>query len=146
RGAFPMSTVAFSPDGKFMLAADVSFAARVLVLDATTGKDLRELSGHGRYVNQIAFSPDSKLVYTGGHPHGPGFASPDTTVVVWDLNSGKRLKEFQSEIWALSSDGKVLLLAENHRPVLDFNRFGGDEQPPRKPIPARFTLRFVDTS
>ena len=148
RATFPLDAVAVSPDGKFLLAADnAGKVKRTLVLDATTGKKIRELDGTGHYVNHFAFSPDSKLVYTGFSPPVLGSAAPHRTVFVWELNSGKKVKEFQADNLALSADGKILLLVENHPgsgPIGKGFKIDGD--PEEKFVPPSSTLRFLDTT
>ena len=145
RANFPLhlnSFVSVSPDGKFLLSADYASSdhhktlKRTLVLDATTGKLIRRNSaGSGR---QHAFSPDSRLFYT---------TAQDRKVCVWELNSGKKLKEFKADHWALSADGKLLVLVETHPGFTQIDRFGSiPPEPYIKPIPPSSLLHFLDTT
>jgi WD40 repeat protein len=68
-----INSVAFSPDGRFVVTASADSTARVW--DAVTGATLGELRGHGKSVNTASFSPDGKFIVT---------ASDDATVRLWD--------------------------------------------------------------
>src|SRR5690349_10131337 len=71
RFGFPLTAIALSPDGKLLVSFDSS-TQQVLLVDVATRKTLRRLAGHAGFVNQIAFSPDGRRLYTGGRPAGPG--------------------------------------------------------------------------
>jgi WD40 repeat protein len=68
-----INSVAFSPDGRFLVTASVDGTARVW--DAATGASLGELRGHTGSVNSASFSPDGKFIVTAG---------TDATVRLWD--------------------------------------------------------------
>ena len=65
-------SVAFSPDSK--LVASGSCDNTVKIWDAATGSCTQTLEGHSRFVNSVAFSPDSK--------------SRDKTIKIWDAATG----------------------------------------------------------
>jgi WD40 repeat protein len=77
-------SVAFSGDSK--LVASGSHDRTVKLWDATTGKEVRTLEGHGKHVRSVAFSGDSKLVASG---------SGDTTVKLWDATTGKEVRTLE---------------------------------------------------
>jgi RNA polymerase sigma factor (sigma-70 family) len=91
---------ALSPDGRTLAVtyqaegrgAFSSFAVRLW--DVATGKEAHELPGHFRYVEALAFSPDSRLLVTGCEPLAK-FAQkmlkrPVNQVFVWEVASGRR--------------------------------------------------------
>jgi len=62
RHEMAVSSVAFSPDGKFVATASSDRTARVW--EAATGKAIGEPLRHEKEVNSAAFSPDGKFVAT----------------------------------------------------------------------------------
>ena len=69
---------AVSPDGKTVATGTVDGVATIW--DATTGKELRRLSGHGGAIFTLTFSPDGTTLVVGG---GNSLAK------FWDLTTGK---------------------------------------------------------
>jgi WD40 repeat protein len=60
----PVTSAAFSPDGKWVVTASDDKIARVW--EAATGRSLATLQGHTGTVTSAAFSPDGKWVVTAG--------------------------------------------------------------------------------
>jgi hypothetical protein len=91
----------------------------VRLWDATTGKELRKMTGHARdkltghtnIITSARFSPDGKRLLS---------ASYDGTVRIWDVKSGKELKQIQAHkpnayCAAFSPDGKrIVSCGEDH--------------------------------
>jgi len=73
-------TVAFSPDGHWVLSAAMDRSA--LLWDAATGLEVRRFIGHTDTVWGARFSPDGTRIAT---------ASRDGTARVWELASGRVL-------------------------------------------------------
>jgi WD40 repeat protein len=104
-GPFPdhrvgIASVAFSPDGKFVLAGCLDNVLRVFEL--STGKE-RKLEGHTQQVHGAVFTPDGKRILSGSY---------DQTVRLWDVESCKEVCRFFGHTncaWgvAVSSDGTL---------------------------------------
>jgi hypothetical protein len=66
-------TLAFSPDGRALVARGPDSAVRVW--DVASGQEVSQLKGHEGRVETVAFAPDGRAVATG---------SADTTILLWD--------------------------------------------------------------
>jgi RNA polymerase sigma factor (sigma-70 family) len=94
-----ISSVAFSPDGKLVLAGCMDNVLRVFEL--STGTE-RKLEGHTKQLLGAVFTPDGKRILSGSY---------DQTVRLWDVESGKEVCRFfghDNWVWgvAVSADGK----------------------------------------
>ncbi|GAA5821467.1 hypothetical protein JCM3770_000914 [Rhodotorula araucariae] len=73
-----VTSVVFSPDGKFLAAGSLDTMVRIW--DAETGQLLDKLKGHRDSVYSVAFSPDGKFLVSG---------SLDKTLKMFDIGSLK---------------------------------------------------------
>src|SRR5262249_3463391 len=101
-----VSSVAFSPDGKRILAGGGlgGTSVEAKVWDAVKGQEIHSLKGHTSPGTSVAWSPDGKRILSG---------SRDKTARVWDTKSGQELlilnhsDRVNSVSW--SPDGKHIL-------------------------------------
>jgi WD40 repeat protein len=107
--------VAISPDGQRLLSA--SFDGTMRLWDLQTGKKIRRFDGPGNFVESVSFTPDGKRAVCS---YGPGSAAkvydedPRCSLRLWDLATGKELKQFKGHggpvlSLAVSGDGRLLV-------------------------------------
>ncbi|KAG8707345.1 hypothetical protein FRC08_000568 [Ceratobasidium sp. 394] len=74
-------TLAYSPDGEYILSGSVDNTIRIW--DARTGQSVGQpLQGHTDYVNTVAYSPDGAYILSG---------SDDNTIRIWDAHTGQSI-------------------------------------------------------
>ena len=69
-------SLAFSPDGSRLLIGGTWPEQRIQIWDVETRELIVELSGHKSDVESFAFSPDSRLLASGGF---------DGVIYLWDM-------------------------------------------------------------
>ncbi len=97
-----ITSVAFSPDGRWVLTGSWDHTARLW--DLSSGREIRRFEDTG-WVLSVAFSPDGRSVLTG---------SSDNTARLWDLSSGREIRRFKGDLSlvfsvAFSPDGRSVL-------------------------------------
>jgi WD40 repeat protein len=87
-----ISCVTFSPDGKSLVigVSETDGEAHLYLCSVDSGKVLRRFSSFDRVVKVAAFSPDGAILAAGGWHH-------DGAIILWDVASGRRLRQFSSE-------------------------------------------------
>lgn len=99
-----LSAAAFSPDGRFIavaesraemesaVAPEQRAVERIRLWEVATGTELFAFTnGQGR-TEALAFSPDGKMLASGGH---------DTTVLFWDLGGGPGMTHLSTDLGRL---------------------------------------------
>lgn len=84
---------AFSPDGKFFATSEVGFDEklrqyayhRTRLWDVATGRNVSTFEGHKFDIDDVAFTPDGRLLASG---------SVDGTIKFWDLKTGREVRVF----------------------------------------------------
>ena len=80
----------------------------LLLWDAETGKEIRQLIGHTRNLSSIAFAPDGHRALSGG---------VDGTIRLWDVATGKELHCFEKfQGWFALPDGNISASTRSFRP------------------------------
>src|SRR6266404_3523290 len=97
-----VSSVAFSPDGRFALSGSEDKTLKLW--DIATGEGIKTLKGHNGYVYSVAYSPNG---------HDAVSASADETVKLWDIRNGVEAYSFtghKGNVYcvAFSPDGKYV--------------------------------------
>jgi WD40 repeat protein len=99
--------LAFHPAGR--LLATATLVRTVRVWDVTTGRLLRELSGHEDAINCVAYSPDGRRLAS---------AADDHTVRLWDAETGAALGvtelDTQVRVICFAPDGRSLFTANGN--------------------------------
>jgi WD40 repeat protein len=117
-----VSSVAFSPDGRFILAACDDYSVKLW--DAADGQKVRSFEGRTLPIDAVAFSPDGRFALIG-----------DEKVHLWETASGKHLRSFDVEsvyggvkAVAFSGEGRFAVAAGNF-PTKIWDIATGEEQP-----------------
>ena len=87
---FSVTCMALSPDSNQIITGSYN---KVVVWNAKTGEQLKELPGHIFPVSSVAFSPDGNQIVSGS----------GDSVRVWNAKTGKQLGQLQGYSYSISS-------------------------------------------
>jgi RNA polymerase sigma factor (sigma-70 family) len=119
-----VDSLTFSPNGRLLMTRNCS-GMPVRLWDVATGKQFPLLEGLTA-IQEIVFSPDSKvLVAITEKWAGPDalrkIAQKDSTIVLWNVGTGERLRSFKIHdtdgSLAFSPDGKTLAAGRSKRQI-----------------------------
>src|SRR5205814_99071 len=133
-----IDNVVFSPDGKRLVSAAAGSPEPLLLWDVDPRPLTRVLRGHKGTLSSGVFSPDGRLLATGGFDSGEQRDRGPGEIRFWDVPSGQgrslRIKTSRL-VWALSfsSDGKSLAAAVDSGNVLVWDAASGK---PKAALPA----------
>jgi WD40 repeat protein len=106
------TAMAYSPDGKILAVAVESFELKLL--DAATGKLIRDLPGNSMSSNRVCWAPDGRTMY----------GIDGNNWLEWDVSTGAKKRTVPCEMtrtaprcFALSPDGKVIAAGGSSAPV-----------------------------
>jgi WD40 repeat protein len=89
-----VGAVALSPDGRLLATGDnggrrsdwETPTGVVRLWDAATGKELRQLKGHGNQLASLAFAPGGKVLASADH---------NGLVILWDVTGGREVRRLE---------------------------------------------------
>jgi WD40 repeat protein len=122
-----VSCIAFSPDGKWIAIGEASiktriYTARLELLDAAAGHEVRTLMSRHWEVESLAFSRDGKLLVS---------SNWDRKVRVFEFPSGNQVREFESlskpVCVAISPDAGIIAAGDLSPAVTLWDRESGKE-------------------
>jgi len=108
-GSNPFLSVAYSPDGKWL--ASGGYEKTIQIWDAGSGKEIRRWSAPEGNITGLIFSPDGRLLASGG--------VYDANVHLWDAATGRELHLLDglprgTSSLAFSPDGKMVAAGGYH--------------------------------
>jgi WD40 repeat protein len=114
-----VDSVAFSPDGNYVLTGSDDKTARLW--EAASGKQQLVFMGHQKRIRSVAFSPDGSKILTG---------SQDNTARLWEATSGKMLVTFEGHTSfvyraVFSPDGNYILTGSEDKTARLWETYSG---------------------
>jgi len=91
---FGVTTVSFSPDGKYLLTGGYDGAAKLW--DAAAGREVYAFRGHGGFLWSAVFSPDGRWVLTacgGNTVSGQTVKGTDFVIRLWAMPDAQAMAE-----------------------------------------------------
>jgi WD40 repeat protein len=110
--------LSFSPYGGMLAAA--LYDGTLHIFNANSGQELRCITGHEDFIEDLAFSQDGKEIITG---------AGDYTSRIWDVETGKMLHEWSHEGMvekvAISNDGNYVVTGDHLMNLSVWNTYDG---------------------
>jgi WD40 repeat protein len=91
-------SLAYSPEGQLLASGGSDNV--ICLWEANSGKEVRRLTGSERWLSQLCFSPDGRVLAAASH-HAE-------VVQVWNVSDGKQLFRLKGGCVAFAPDGKSL--------------------------------------
>jgi WD40 repeat protein/DNA-binding SARP family transcriptional activator len=134
-------TLAWSPDGRLFSTEGPEDTGLVVVQDARTGAVVRTIKSQAVDVNDVGFSPDSRLI---------GSAGDDGHLRIWDLRTGRQVHEFSGfgpvRTVVFSPDGRLVAGAWTYENQVRVFRVADGGLVATLPVPTVFGLAFSPDS
>jgi WD40 repeat protein len=92
--------MAWSPDGTRLALNGDAGGHGATIWDAHTGKPLHQLYGSGRLVDDLAWSPDGRLLAAATEPDASSPHSPSSVVEIWRTADWSRLPAATAQVLA----------------------------------------------
>jgi tRNA A-37 threonylcarbamoyl transferase component Bud32 len=113
----------FTPDGRFLLTGDIRSGLQLWNIQ--TGETVRRLVGHTNWIRGVAVSPNGQFALSGSggtEIDGKLVVGSDTTIRLWDLESGTEVRKFPGHrepipALAFSPDGSQFLSGSDDHTV-----------------------------
>ena len=123
-------SVAFSPDGKYILSAGYK---ELFLWDVETGEEIDHIVEFEDWITSIAFSTDSKLAAVG---------TRDNTLSIWDIETGKKVIDLEGHTGSVTGvafypDGTKLISGSRDNTIRTWDIETGKE--------SRKQIKFADT-
>jgi len=119
-----VTAAALSSDGRHVVTG--GWGSKIIVWDRKTGRELRVFKAP-EDPETIAVSPNGRIILTGGHTITHGYSDIITeeyeALVLWDLKTGKKFREFKAHEKKVASavfspDGKYIASGGEGRVVI----------------------------
>jgi WD40 repeat protein len=138
---FGVTTLALSPDDRFLVAGTGYGDPTIRVCDAHTGKLLTKLQGHTGWIGELVFSRDGRWLAS---------AAADQSIRLWDTTSwteARVLRGHGDEVHAVafSPDGATLASGGKDGAIMLWDAAGRQSKPVYRLMPPEITFAFEVT-
>jgi len=131
--------VFWSPDGKMLAVPAPFYNDELIIWNAKTGGRVNVLSGDISSLGDdgVAWSPDSKNIAAVVYIETRSAYEEDKTVMVWDVKSGVKLREFAGHAFSFSPDGGAIAVAVAGGDLMVFDMQSGERRWRLSDVPMR---------